>query len=87
MQLASNFSGFFSKLSNLLFEIGEMLPTYDEILRLSPSHISEPFRRSLTHLYVDMLEFFSAVARIFTQKGGSAWPHATSESHNFKIET
>ncbi|KAH7146235.1 hypothetical protein EDB81DRAFT_934139 [Dactylonectria macrodidyma] len=70
-QLASNFDGFFQKLTSMLSEIGDKLPLYQEILRVSPADVSESFRDSLVRLYADVFDFFTAVARVFTQKPGA----------------
>lgn len=55
----------------MLSEIGDTLPQYREILRVSPADVSKSFRESLIRLYTDVFDFFTAVARVFTQKPGS----------------
>ncbi|RSL87483.1 hypothetical protein CDV31_016241 [Fusarium ambrosium] len=71
LKLASNFGGFFQKLTSMLSEIGDMLPRYRDILQLSPACVSDSFRESLIRLYADVFDFFTAVARVFTQKRGT----------------
>jgi hypothetical protein len=69
--LASNFNSFFEKLTEILEQLSEKLPHYNELVLLAPRDISVNFRHSITRLYCDLFEFFKATARVFTQKDGS----------------
>jgi hypothetical protein len=71
LKLASNFISFFDKLGEILEYLGDLLPHYAEIMEIGKHHVSERFRVSLRNLYLDLFDFFKAVARVFTQKGGS----------------
>ncbi|KAK3352765.1 hypothetical protein B0T25DRAFT_192337 [Lasiosphaeria hispida] len=70
LQLASNFGSFFNKLVEVLKQLGQKIPKYQEILQCSPKDVSVTFQQSLTGFYVDLLEFLTAVARVFRRKNG-----------------
>lgn len=64
----------------MLSHVGSLLPAYKDVLNLlRGSHkVSDRLCISLRNFYLDLLEFFGSVARVFTQKSGS-----TLTSHEF----
>ena len=56
-------------------KLGQKLPRYEDILDTVPSKITERFRASLRNVYVDLFEFFAAVARVFSQRNGGILTH------------
>lgn len=63
--------GFFEKLAEVLSQISSLIPAYSDVLQFDISNPSVRFRMSLGKFYEDLLDFFQAVARVFTQKNGS----------------
>ncbi|KAF2200065.1 hypothetical protein GQ43DRAFT_90178 [Delitschia confertaspora ATCC 74209] len=73
LQLASNFTTFFEKLSKLIEKLTATLPQYAEFYQTLCSgdrSFSPRLSNSLVRFYVDMLEFFQAVARVFSRPNG-----------------
>ena len=73
VQLASNFVGFFEKLSDILLQLAATVPAYEEILQFDVTATSDRFKSSLCNFYVDLFELFKAISRVFTQKSGSKY--------------
>lgn len=75
-KLASNYSSFFDKLSDLFNQLNGTIPAYNDLSatleRLTPQiTISQAFSTSLHAFYVDIFEIFRGIARVFTKKTGS----------------
>ncbi|KAF2181881.1 hypothetical protein K469DRAFT_752715 [Zopfia rhizophila CBS 207.26] len=73
LQLASNFTTFFEKLSKLIERLTASLPQYAEFYQTLYSgrkRFSPRLSNSLVRFYVDMLEFFQAIARVFSRPNG-----------------
>ncbi|KAH6679199.1 hypothetical protein B0J14DRAFT_649592 [Halenospora varia] len=71
LKLASNFTSFFEKLTEILERLCTVLPNYNDIAGIIKDKVSGRFQESLRNLYLDVFEFFRAIARLFTQKDGS----------------
>ncbi|CAI6335391.1 unnamed protein product [Periconia digitata] len=74
LQLASNFSTFFEKLTKLIEKLTTRLPHYTEYYEsviLTPKYrVSHRLSDSLMRFYVDILDFFQAVGGVFTKPCG-----------------
>jgi hypothetical protein len=74
VQLASNFTTFFEKLTQTVEKLAVILPQYEEVLGSIGSlknTASQRLRNSLVRFYVDLFDFFQAVARVFSKQDGS----------------
>ena len=74
-KLASRFPNFFEKLGELLSQLARRVPQYRKLAYLTNLHTSELLTSSLRALYVDLLEFFGGIAKVFTQRDGSMSHH------------
>jgi hypothetical protein len=70
LQLASNYTTFFEKLTTVIERFAAVFPQYDEISRLTWDASSSVIKSSLVNVYLDLFEFFTMVARIFTNGRG-----------------
>ena len=74
VQLASNFAAFFDKLGAILFRLDSSLPVYDELAKMYGDDASELARHiihSVEGVYIDVLEFFHTILRVFYNIDGS----------------
>ncbi|KAH7391025.1 hypothetical protein DE146DRAFT_634868 [Phaeosphaeria sp. MPI-PUGE-AT-0046c] len=72
-KLANNFTTFFEKLSKLIESLTMKLPQYAEFyetLCSGNSRFSPRLQGSLVEFYVDIFEFFQAIARVFSRPDG-----------------
>ncbi|KAJ8125434.1 hypothetical protein O1611_g8207 [Lasiodiplodia mahajangana] len=73
LQLASHFTTFFEKLCKTIEKLSVSLPRYGELYNaiLRRGGLANPYLKdSLQKLYVDLFQFFEAVARVFSSKDG-----------------
>ncbi|KAI0451042.1 hypothetical protein F5B21DRAFT_507573 [Xylaria acuta] len=73
VQLASHFTTFFEKLCKTIEKLSDRLPRYGELydsLSTRTGLASPYLKDSLQKLYVDLFQFFEAVARVFSNKYG-----------------
>ena len=74
VQLASNFAAFFDKLGAMLFRLGSCLPVYDELANMykeDASGLAPHIMHSVEGVYIDVLEFFHTILRVFYNIDGS----------------
>lgn len=76
IQLAFNYTSFFEKLESLFERFNRRIPAYQELGGLferlnTEVNVSSEFSSSLQAFYIDVLEIFRGIARIFTKKTGS----------------
>jgi len=62
----------------MLEQLSAVIPQYSEILHLVPGTSSKTFENSLRSFYMDLFDFFKAVARVFSNKKGSMLAKAPS---------
>ena len=77
--------GFFEKLADVLSQVASLIPAYSDVLQFDISHPTIRFRMSLGKFYEDLLEFFQAVTRLFTQRSGSKDANSTETSPRLMI--
>ncbi|OAL44689.1 hypothetical protein IQ07DRAFT_235234 [Pyrenochaeta sp. DS3sAY3a] len=75
LALASNYVSFFEKLENLFERLNRVIRGYQELSaqfkKLNTEiNVSSEFSSSLQAFYIDVLEIFRGIARIFTKKTG-----------------
>lgn len=75
---------FFEKLENVFERLNRSIPVYQELSALfqrlnAEVNVSSEFSSSLQAFYVDLLEIFRGIARIFTKKTGSKWNRFQSQ--------
>lgn len=71
LQLASGFVTFFEKLAKVIEKIADVLPQYQDIMRIVGERPSERLKSSLCQVYGDFFQFFQGVSRVFTKGDGS----------------
>lgn len=77
MQLASNYTTFFDKLTRALERLAQHLPQYDLIIATYKGRYLDDFAQritaSLREVYVDIFQFLQRVAGVFSRKDGSMY--------------
>jgi hypothetical protein len=70
-QLSSNLVTFFDKLLELITQLVDIFPRYEDIAKLCTDENSGRIRQNIEEIYVDLLEIFQAAVRVFTRGSGS----------------
>lgn len=72
IELASNYTVFFGKLTQTIGRLANDFPRYDDVvIRFQGKEIPVRLKRAISSIYTDMLIFFRTVLHIFTKKDGS----------------
>lgn len=75
LQLASNFTTFFDKLTRTLERLANHIPQYDLVIRMYKGRYLDEFAQriaySLGEVYMDIFQFLQSVARVFSKEDGS----------------
>lgn len=71
MQLSSNLVTFFDKLLELLDQLLNVFPRYEDVVILCTDDSSKRIRKNIEEVYVDFLEIFQVAVRVFTRSSGS----------------
>ncbi|KAJ4152231.1 hypothetical protein NW765_017740 [Fusarium oxysporum] len=72
LQLASNYTSFFEKLTDLLAEVGRIVPRFKDLAELVCDHslASQRVKAAIQGFYTDLFALYQAVALVFTKKSG-----------------
>lgn len=72
LKLASNFSSFFEKLTDVLKRLSLELTVYEQFVKLQDTSLSPRLENALRTIYGDLFVFLSTIVRIFSKKKGAA---------------